>query len=83
MKKTGMKVTIGSPQYAEGPKAVHVEKIKNGYVVRTCGMGQEESQFVQDLAKTPEIMSRLLGVKGKSARDLEKMTEVGEEEEES
>lgn len=43
-------------------------------------MGPEETQFVESLAKTPEIMSRLLGVKNKSARDLEKMTEVEEEE---
>lgn len=73
----------GASEMPEGPKAVHVEKIDNGFIVKTCGYGKEETKFVKDLASTPTIMARLLGVKGeKNADQLSKMTKVEEVEEE-
>ena len=64
-----------------GPKAVHIEKLKNGFLIRACGMGEDESQFVKDLSQAPTIMSRILGVNGeKNAAEVDDMVEEENED---
>jgi hypothetical protein len=70
------KVKMAYDTQPDEPSAVHVEKLTNGYLVRTCGMGKDESTFVKDLSQAPTIMARILGVKGeKNAAELSDMVE--------
>lgn len=73
---------LKSPLKETAAKSVHIEKLENGFVVRTCGLDGEQSEYVKNLASTPSIISRLMGIKDKSGKEIEEITDVEEEKEE-
>lgn len=74
-----VKIKIKSmPSVSEGPKSVHIEKLDNGYVI-SCYGGNEQKKFVKSLVKSGPFLERLLGASGKSAKELDEMTEVEED----
>lgn len=84
MNKDKVKIKIMSGpmpmgEMSHGPAdRVSIERIDNGYIVHACGLGKEETKFVKNLASAPAIVSRMMGIKGKSGRQISDDMEVTE-----
>ena len=51
-------------------ESIKVEKIDNGYLVSTEGMGKEEKKFAEDFFTVPMIIARMLGISYKNAQQI-------------
>ena len=58
---------------------VCIEKIKNGFVAKGMGMDSENAEFFKNLASSPTIISKVMGLKNKSARDIAENTRIKED----
>ena len=78
-----MKISLGSPDSEEENSevsSVHIDKIDNGFVVKTCGpMGEEQAIFMKNLMSAPSVIARIMGIKDKSGEEISKTTKVEEE----
>lgn len=65
--------SLAYPSMPQHKPVVSIEEIKNGYVVRAC-CGDNDPEFVENLAKAPAILKKLFNIGNKSYGQIQEMT---------
>lgn len=59
--------------YSTHNQSVVIDKIKNGYLVKTCCGSKEQAEFIENIMSAPAIIKKMFNMGNKSGNEISEL----------